>query len=177
MTILVVIIFLTCCQRRSKKRKTHYSFVGSCPVSTVLRHVRFTQKEQFNNHKGLHVSFASLRDVGGRVVAGVDGQQLFSGRRLASWRSYPGPPPPEMGLMVSRCRHGQLHKDCKIVAARVTQAHSCRQEKFKRSNTFFQRFVVCFDFGCFSEVLQATFQQRRYATITKQHAQPQTRPA
>ena len=29
-----------------EKRKNHYSFVGSCPVSIVFRHVRSTQKEQ-----------------------------------------------------------------------------------------------------------------------------------
>ena len=50
MTILVVIIFLTFCQRRSKNRENHYSFVGSCQVSAVFRHVRSTQKEQFNYH-------------------------------------------------------------------------------------------------------------------------------
>ena len=49
-TILVVIMFLACCQRRSRNRKNHHSFVGSCPVWTVFRHVRSTQKEQFNNH-------------------------------------------------------------------------------------------------------------------------------
>ena len=51
-TILVIIIFLTILSETiQEKRKNHYSFVGSCLVSTVSRHVRSTQKEQFHNHK------------------------------------------------------------------------------------------------------------------------------
>ena len=50
MTIFVVIIFLTFCQRRSKNRENHHSFVCSCQVSALFRHVRSTQKEQLNNH-------------------------------------------------------------------------------------------------------------------------------
>ena len=33
-----------------EKRKNHYSFVGSCPVSAVFRHVPSTQKEHINIH-------------------------------------------------------------------------------------------------------------------------------
>ena len=45
---LVIIIFLTLSSETiQEKRKNHYSFVASCPVSAVFRHVRSTQKEQY----------------------------------------------------------------------------------------------------------------------------------
>ena len=48
-TILVVIISLTSLSETIQKKKNHCSFVGSCLVSTVFRHVWSTQKEQLNN--------------------------------------------------------------------------------------------------------------------------------
>ena len=39
-------IFLTCCRCRSRRDRIFTVFVGSCPVSTVSRHVQPTQKEQ-----------------------------------------------------------------------------------------------------------------------------------
>ena len=33
-----------------REKKNHFSFVGSCLVSTVSRHVRSTQKEHIHNH-------------------------------------------------------------------------------------------------------------------------------
>ena len=64
------------CQRRSKKkRQNHYSFVGSCLVSSVFRHVRSTQKEQFNNHKvRLHCAFAD------------HSRPMFENSAQSSWR-------------------------------------------------------------------------------------------
>ena len=51
-TILVIIIFLNLLSETiQEKRKNHSSFVGSCLVSTVSRHVRYPQKEHINNHK------------------------------------------------------------------------------------------------------------------------------
>ena len=44
----MVTIFLTLLSETIQdKRKNQYSFVGSCLVSTVFRHVRSTQKEQY----------------------------------------------------------------------------------------------------------------------------------
>ena len=51
-TILVISIFLTLLSETiQEKRKNHCSFVGSCLVSTVSRHVRLTEKEHTHNHK------------------------------------------------------------------------------------------------------------------------------
>ena len=51
-TILLIIIFLTLLSETiQENRKNHHSFVGSCLVSTVSRHVRSTQKEHINDRK------------------------------------------------------------------------------------------------------------------------------
>ena len=51
-TVLVIIIFLNLLSDTiQEKRNNHYSFVGSCQVSTVFRHVRSPLKEHINNHR------------------------------------------------------------------------------------------------------------------------------
>ena len=57
-TILVIIIF--------EKRKNHYSFVGSCLVPSVFRHVRSTLKERINSHKVV----AESRQISGQQEVG-----------------------------------------------------------------------------------------------------------
>ena len=65
-TIFVVIISTWFrCQRRSKTDRILAVLWGSCPVSIVSRHVRFTQKEHINNHS-LNLLSTSLFTTGDR---------------------------------------------------------------------------------------------------------------